>query len=107
MNRIKWIKSGTNILPSYNAKIGCIHLLCRSEWNMHFTKRCIIGWNCSVYIGDKWINVTKTIKSLELAQKKGEELAIEYLFGCGFVILKELKKMNLLEEMLFKVGIDL
>lgn len=107
MNRIKWIKSGTNIAPSYDAKIGCINLLCRSEYNMYFTKRRVIGWNCSVYIGNKWINRTKTIKSLELAQKKGEELAIEHLFGYGFVVLKELKKMGLLEEMLSEVGVDL
>lgn len=110
MNRIKWIKSGTEKFPNYNAKIGPIDLRCRPEMKYSRLDRpgnSIYKWRCSVYLKDKWVVGTKNRKSLENAQKDGEKLAIQYLFGYGFIILKELKKMGILEEMLFEVGIDL
>lgn len=105
MNGIRWIKSGTKKSPHYDAKIGCINLRCRSE--MNYSPYPITRWRCSVYIENKWVCGTETRESLKLTQEDGEKLAIQYLFGCGSIALKELKKMGLLEEMLSEVGVDL
>lgn len=112
MNRIKWTKSGTKKVPNYDAEIGYICLRCRPEMKYSYQETywnpcLIVRWHCSVYFGNKWVVDIKTRKSLKCAQKDAEKLAIKYLFGCSFVILKELKKMGLLEEMLSEVGIDL
>ncbi len=98
MGDIKWIQSGTKKVPHYRAKIGCIELVCRGYTN---------EWRCSVYFGNTWVKDTNIRVSLERALKDAERFAIEYLFGCGFVVLKELKKIGFLEEMLSEVGIDL
>jgi hypothetical protein len=73
----------------------------------------IIGWVGSVYFDDKSVDFIKCRyyhirgRSLEFVQRECEKSAIKYLFGHGFLVLKTLKKVGLLEEMLSEVGIDI
>lgn len=112
MKGIRWIKShpynfGSNI-HNYNAEIGHICLCCR-PYTKHSRngKIHIIGWVCFIYCGDKQIGETKIGPSLDFTQRKAERLAFKYLYGDGFVVLKALKRVGVLEEMLSEVGIDL
>lgn len=111
MNGIKWTnhKFSTEKLPWYKTRIGCIELSCIQVIIVHATKnrKGIKGWDGSVYFGNKWVASIKTRKILELARQDVERLAIEYLFGHGYVILNGLKKVGLLGEMLSQVGIEL
>lgn len=114
MNKIKWFKSNIEELPHYYAKIGYIDLICRSE--IKCANGRIVGWCCSVYFGNKWICATKTARvyehdrpdfALKLCQANAERMAVQYLLGHGFLTLKALKRMGLLEEILLQVGVDL
>lgn len=109
MNGIKWVNKGTRRLPWYVAEIGCVGLCCRQEIITHASKNRRIRkeWGFSVDFGNKWIAVTKTRKSLQLAKEDAEKLGIKYLFSCGFIALSGLKNVGLLEELLSEVGVDL
>ncbi len=112
MQGIRWIKSFCGYpkkVHNYNAEIGHILLCCRPsiEYLGNYSEINVIGWTCTLYFGNTQIGQTKREKPLELVQKEAEKLAIKYLFGYGFVALKALKKMNLLEEALSEIGVDL
>lgn len=112
MKGIRWIKSCPSWyfrkkIPNYNAKIGHIRLWCRPS-TRHYDngKFRILGWIGSVYFENKSVDFVIEGKSLEFVQKKAEKSAIKYLLGHGFITIKALKKVGLLEEMLSEVGID-
>jgi len=98
MDCFKWIECGTKRLPHYISKIGPIDMFCNNN---------VYGkWICSIYFGRKWVADSYARKSLSRAKKDGERLAVEYLLGNGFIVLKILKKMNLLEDILSEVRGD-
>ena len=101
MNEIKWYKSG--VTGNYLSTVGCFELVCRPK--VEYTGRN--EWQCDIYIGNTPLVGGPSFKSLELSQEDAEIRIIQYLFGCGLVTLKTLKKIGLLEEMLSEVGIDL
>lgn len=125
MTGIRWLKSGQGTSAKYTAKIGFFELVCRpqldyasKEYDESVGELTIVEWKCSIYINGsllwsprdgQWITsagATRVLRqdgvnlSLRLCQEKAEKLAIKYLFGCGLVTLKALKKIGLLEEML-------
>ncbi len=109
MDDIKWIKRDET---SYDAKIGCINLCCRPVFTRFDNPiRRAVGWRCVIYFDHEFdyepIGETKRRRSLRLSQEDGEKLVIEYLRGYGFLVLKQLKRMGLLEEMLSEVGVEL
>lgn len=111
MKGIRWFKSYYGYrkeTPNYNAKIGHIKLCCRPSIRyLRDNKRRIFGWTCNIYLGNKQIGQTTREQSLEFTQKEAEKLAIKYLLGYSHVVLKALKKIGLLEDMLSEIGIDL
>lgn len=111
INGIRWTKSYGGYckeIPNYNARIGHIKLWCGPSIK-YLRNGGVrpIGWTGYIYFEDRQIDHTPREQSLEFTQREAEKLAIQYLFGYGFATLKTLKKMDLLEEMLFEVGVDL
>lgn len=110
MNKIKWVSEGTKKYPCYDADIGCYCLSCipevTSSFNREF-KPYISGWYGIIYSGCGCVYMTKRRGSKELAQKDVEKMVIKHLLGSGFLMIKELKKAGLLEQVLSEVGVEI
>ena len=119
MVNFKWVKAGEGIRAIYYVKIGQLLLTCKPEivhpWD-YLHKQRIVGWKCSIHFGDKWIIDTKTSRvykhdqcdmSLKLCQRNAEKLATEHMLDLSFVVVNQLKKMGLFEEILLEVGVEI
>lgn len=113
MKKIKWTKDGSVAgFLCYQAKIGFIYMSCTPQieyFNYHtdYSKRRLIGWRCRIRFNGRSIGSEKMRKSLENAKSDAEKLAEKCLSGCGFEVVKGLKEVGMLEEVLSEVGIDL
>ncbi len=95
--------------PSHWAEIGSVEVYCtprvgypNDRWNFSH----VTGWEPAIWNGKRFIS-GKIRKSLEVAKRDCEKMVIQFLVDRGFVVVKELKKTGLLEEVLSEVGIDL
>lgn len=107
-----WTKSGKTRnyygeYSNYVAKVGCFELICRPDIEFRHQKASATTWQCDIYVGNKPLVGGPPWKSLKSCQEDAEERLVQYLLGCGLEMLKALKKIGLLEEVLSEVGIDL
>ena len=111
MDKVKWIRCGKSKFPSYNAEIGLYSVHCvpivKNRNNHYRGDKYLFGWYGFVLLGNRQLQETTKRKSKKLAQKDLEKIVDEHLFCCGFLIIKELKRRGLLEEVLSEVGVDL
>jgi hypothetical protein len=121
MERIKWVKDGGIKFPCYEANVGSYLLECvpivknrnipykysHLKYSYKKVDTHISGWYGFVLFDGKQLHRTTKRKSKELAQKDVEKIMVEHLFCYGFLVVKELKRMGLLEEVLSEVGVDL
>lgn len=112
MKEIIWKSDvGESQFITYYAKIGFVDAYC-TPWQLQeikYPNNCydkLIGWEYKIWFKGKSIRGNKLRKSLEDAKSDAEKLARECLLGHGFEIIKELKEVGMLEEVLSEVGID-
>lgn len=120
MRKIKWYCSSittTNKRCSWrshyqcDAHVGHIRIMCRPKFDYFDYKanrsKKVVGWYCMVKSINNRIITTDTRKSLEIAKKDGEKLAIELLFCCGVDVISQLNRYDLLIKVCDEVGIDI
>ncbi len=71
-----------------------------------YSKQRLVGWTHRLWIKGGFIDGEKTRKSLDMAKCDAKKLAVKYLIGYGFEVVKELKAAGMLEEVLDEVGIE-
>ena len=117
MRKIKWYCTSictTNKRCSYrsfyqcDAYVGRIRIMCRPKFDYKADGlKKVVGWYCKVELMNCQVKITDTRKSLELAKKDGEKLAIELLFCGGVDMINHLHRYGLLTRVCDEVGIDI
>ena len=113
MKNIVWTKIGSSLrLGGFNwhkSEIGFVYMVCKPKImyiNNDTSRPEVVGWNYNVWIKGNFIH-GKTVKSLDMAKSYAKTIAIKLLLDHGFEIVKELKEVGVLKEVLAKIGIDL
>lgn len=120
MRKIKWQSTAictTNkrcawrSFPSWAADAGVFKIRCepqiRTYWGRRIDEKKLIGWYCILDFMGRPIVVTKTRKLERLAKEDGHILLEQHLAGFGLIVVEDLKRDGLLNEVLSEVGIEI